>query len=93
LSKTPKKKKKKMANFYKGWGFEGWEGNVEEYWQMWGLCDNVVMRGVGVVAGGGREWCLVVVVVICGGGGGGVGGLCSGGRRDNVQRLFDTREK
>jgi hypothetical protein len=31
ISKTPKKKKKKMANFYKGWGFEGWEGNVEEY--------------------------------------------------------------
>jgi hypothetical protein len=29
-----------------------------------GLCDDVVVRGVDVVADGGREWCLVVV---CGG--------------------------
>jgi hypothetical protein len=34
---------------------------VEEYGQMWGLYDNVVMRGVGVVAGGGREWWFVVI--------------------------------
>jgi hypothetical protein len=46
---------------------------------MWGLCDNVVMRGMGVMAGGGREWCSVVT---CGG----------GGRRDDVQRFFGTRE-
>jgi hypothetical protein len=26
-----------------------------------GLCDDVVMRGVDVVADGGREWCFVVV--------------------------------
>jgi hypothetical protein len=41
-----------------------------EYGRIWanvGLCDNVMMRGLGVVAGGGCEWCLVV---ICGGGGG-----------------------
>jgi hypothetical protein len=38
--------------------FEGWEGNVEEYGQIWGLCENVVMRGVGVMV----RWCVVASV-------------------------------
>jgi hypothetical protein len=38
-----------------------------KYGRRWAnvrLCDDMVIRGVCVVADGGREWCLVVV---CGG--------------------------
>jgi hypothetical protein len=60
MSRMSLSKTKKWQIFIKVGGL-GSKRNVEEYGPMWGLCDNMVMQGVGVVANGGGEWCLVVV--------------------------------